>query len=115
MKFVSFGKLPGSYEPLHLIQRLKKDCDTYIVDKSLVENLPAFYATLNADYKWDYTTDAKLTTVYFEHKDGIILGGVYCLSTHKKITRVQIASATRRTPYIYPEKDIAEMIRKIEK
>ena len=95
------------YTPLYLTKRLITDKEVRIVDKALVENLAVFYTTLNRDYKWDYTTDANLTTIYFEEKNGYIYGGVYCLSTHKKLSCVLIASSTQKTPYIYPEKDIA--------
>ena len=103
------------YEPLQLMQYLKHDNGVSVVDRRLIENMPMFCATLNHDYKWDYTTDPQLTTVFFERTKDVIFGGIYCLSTHKKITCVAIASTSYNTPYIYPEKDIERMKALLEK
>lgn len=91
-----------------------------LVDKDrLIESTQddaLFCAVLNNIFRWDYTTDFKAMTIFFEVGERIIYAGVYDENERRRITRVPIATvkgSDLSAPYTYPEETFAEIQKKL--
>lgn len=91
-----------------------------LVDKDkLIESTQdeaLFCTALNNTFRWDYTTDFKTTTVFFEVGERIIYAGAYDENEGRKITRVPIATvkgSNLSALYTYPEETFAEIQKKL--
>lgn len=77
-----------------------------------------FCAALNNIFRWDYTTDLKTTTIFFEVGERIIYAGVYDENEHRQITRVSIATvkgSNLSALYTYTEETFVKIQKKLTK
>lgn len=110
------------FNPERLSHFIKFDDAVPIVDKDkLIESThdeALFCAALNNLFHWDYTTNLKTTTIYFEVCSKIIFAGVYDESEHRRINRVPIATvkgSDASAPYTYTDETFAEIQKKLTK